>query len=245
ALITYGLTRMARLVGEIHAAREELSRMAVAEERLRLARDVHDVLGLSLSAITLKSELTYRLIAEQPEWAREELADVLVLARRALTEVRMVASGRQELSLEDELALARSVLAAAGIDARIGRVEVSLPARVATVLATLVREGVTNVLRHSKARWCEIGLSRVGSAVVLDIVNDGVPVDPVDAVSSGAAGSGIPNMRHRIAWLGGELVAGAEDGGRHRLHATIPVLGSRDPVAAGADGTRTATGPMA
>jgi len=137
ALIAFGLTRMARLVGEIHGAQEELSRMAVAEERLRLARDVHDVLGLSLSAITLKSELTYRLIADQPERAREELADVLALARRALTEVRMVASGRQELSLEDEFASARSVLVAAGIDARIRRESVVLPSAVATVLATL------------------------------------------------------------------------------------------------------------
>src|SRR5436305_4144572 len=112
ALVTYGMTRMARLVGEIHAAREELSRMAVAEERLRLARDVHDLLGLSLSAITLKSELTYRLINDHPQRARDELADMLVLARRALGEVRMVAAGRREVSLEDEWASAQSALSA-------------------------------------------------------------------------------------------------------------------------------------
>ncbi|AEV84234.1 two-component system, NarL family, sensor histidine kinase DesK [Actinoplanes sp. SE50] len=148
-LIVYGLTRLARLLADLHAARQDLVRMATAEERLRLARDVHDLLGLSLSAITLKSELTYRLMDAHPDRARRELAEVLTLSRRALSEVRTIVDPGREISLADECRTAHRLLTAAGIRVRV--VEQGRPptGRVGTVLATVLREGVTNVLRHT------------------------------------------------------------------------------------------------
>ncbi|MGH3916376.1 MAG: sensor histidine kinase, partial [Pseudonocardiaceae bacterium] len=118
-LIVYGLTRLARLVGDLYGARDELRRMAIAEERLRFARDAHDLLGMNLSAITLKAELTNRLIVVNPERARAELADMLVMSRKAMSDVRMVVSGRRELSLDEELRSAHSVLSAADVDLRV------------------------------------------------------------------------------------------------------------------------------
>ncbi|HYN93819.1 MAG TPA: histidine kinase [Pilimelia sp.] len=223
ALVVYGMTRLARLVHEVHTARRELSRIAVAQERLRLARDVHDLLGLSLSALTLKCELTCRLIDDHPERARAELTDMLAIARRALTDVRMVASGGRELSLPDEWNAARSVLAAADIEARLHRDGAALTGQVGSALATVLREGITNVLRHSKASWCEVTLRNADGTAVLDIVNDGVGDEPLDLAPPLMAGNGIGNLSHRVGMLGGELRAAPESPGHYRLRATIPV----------------------
>jgi two-component system sensor histidine kinase DesK len=220
-LVVYGLTRLARLVNEVHAARAELSRMAAAEERLRLARDVHDLLGLSLSALTLKCELTYRLINDHPERARAELADMLAIARQALADVRMVAAGRRELSLSHEWGSAQGVLSTADIDVRIRRDDGDISGPVATVLATVLREGVTNVLRHSKASWCEITLRTGDDAVELDILNDGVNESGSDE-DDDLAGRGIGNLSHRVRQVGGSLRAGVEAGGRYRLTVSVP-----------------------
>jgi two-component system sensor histidine kinase DesK len=222
-LVVFGLTRLARLVNEVHAARAELSRMAAAEERLRLARDVHDLLGLSLSALTLKCELTYRLMNDHPERARAELADMLAIARRALADVRMVAAGRRELSLPHEWGSAQSVLSTADIDVRIRRDQGEIKPPAATVLATVLREGVTNVLRHSKASWCEITLRTHENVVELDIVNDGVNEESGSDRGDALAGRGIGNLSHRVSHVGGTLRAGVEEGGRYRLTASIPM----------------------
>jgi two-component system sensor histidine kinase DesK len=224
-LTVYGLTRLANLVIELHAARSELARMAVAEERLRFARDLHDLLGYSLSAITLKSELTHRLVVTQPARAQEELSEVLDISRRALADVRSVASGYRELSLDAEAKSARSVLLAADVDAHLRFDHGGLPVQVRTVLATVLREGVTNVLRHSKAERCEITVRQEGGRVRLDIVNDGVQPAPTGPAPHG--GSGIDNLSARIAALGGRLTAGVDPDGRFRLHATLPVSGHR------------------
>ncbi|GAB2754817.1 sensor histidine kinase [Amycolatopsis magusensis] len=220
AMITYGLTRLARLVGDLHGARHELSRMAVAEERLRFSRDVHDLLGMSLSAITLKTELTNRLLAEQPERARAELEDVLAISRRAMADVRMVAGGDRRLSFDEECDQAQSALSAAEVNVRISREHRELDERVGTVLATVLREGVTNVLRHSVARYCEISVHEVGEVIRLVITNDGVTGEGAD--TSPGAGNGLRNLSHRVSQVDGALTTSSVDG-RYRLRVDVPV----------------------
>lgn len=106
-LITFGMTRLAQLVGELYAMRSELARLAVTQERLRFARDLHGLLGYSLSSITLKSELAYRLVEKQPERAKQELTEILGISRQALADVREVSSSYRQMSLAAEAASAR------------------------------------------------------------------------------------------------------------------------------------------
>lgn len=229
-LVTYGLTRLSSLVLALHEARTELARLAVADERLRFARDLHDLLGYSLSAITLKSELTLRLIPLAPERARGELAEILEISRGALADVRTVASGYRELSLETEAESARSVLTAAEVEVRMALDYGTIPVRVRTVLATVLREGVTNVLRHSKAEHVDVTVRKEGSSVRLDVVNDGVPVRLAGSGRTG--GSGIRNLEVRAGELGGGLVAGVDPDGRFRLTATVPTGDPARPAGA-------------
>ena len=234
SLVVFGLLWLIRLATELDATRKRLAEMAVAEERLRFARDLHDLLGMSLSAIALKSELTTRLLAVDGDRATDELGEILGLTRQALSDVRSVASGYRELSLESESRSAQSVLAAADVQVRIEMAHQDLPVPVRTVLAVVLREGVTNILRHSRVENCEIAVLRTADGVCLDIVNDGVEtvvstVPVAKAAGNGglarheAPGSGIGNMSHRVSGLGGQLTAGVEADGRFRLRAVVPV----------------------
>jgi two-component system, NarL family, sensor histidine kinase DesK len=220
-LVVYGMSRLAGLVNEVHAARSELAKMAVAQERLRFARDLHDLLGYSLSAITLKSELTHRLLAKQPTMAEEQLSEILDISRKALADVRTVAHGYRELSLDSEADSARSVLLAADVQVRMDLHYDELPRRVGTVLATVLREGVTNILRHSKAERCDITVRQSDHQVRIDIVNDGGAQDDPEDVLRG--GSGIHNLSVRVSALGGKLAAGLDHDGLFRLHAVVPL----------------------
>lgn len=225
-LITYGLTWMARSVRQLRAAQQELTEVALAETRLRFARDLHDLLGLSLSAITLKSELAYRLILLDPAKARTELGEVLDISRHALADVRSVASGYHEMSLEEECRTAESLLTTADLDVRMEVQYGDLAPDVSTVLATVLREGVTNVLRHSKGEHCEITICRSEDEVRLRIVNDGV----TRPRENNRWGSGIRNMSDRVAALGGMLTADVEDAGRFGLCASIPAAPAAAPA---------------
>ncbi|WP_083255139.1 sensor histidine kinase [Amycolatopsis orientalis] len=226
-LMVFGLIWLIRLVTELGETRKRLAEVAVAEERLRFARDLHDLLGMSLSAIALKSELTSRIMDIDTTRASDELLEILGLTRQALTDVRSVASGYRELSLDQESRSAQAVLVAADVQVRLEVEHEDLPATVRTVLAVVLREGVTNVLRHSKVERCEIAVRRTCDGVALDIVNDGVgngrPAGSGKPVRVEAAGSGITNMSDRVAGLGGELTAGVEPDGRFRLRAVVPV----------------------
>ncbi|HEX3592806.1 MAG TPA: histidine kinase [Pseudonocardiaceae bacterium] len=221
--IGYGLTALMRLIAEVQATREQLAAMAIAEERLRFARDLHDLLGLSLSAITLKCELTNRLLVVAPAQASEELTEILTLARQALSDVRSVASGYRELQFDEESQSAESVLTAADVRVRMDLDHCELPVRVRTVLAVVLREGVTNVLRHSKASQCDIVLRHAGHEVSLAIVNDGVGLANGHVIP-GAPSSGIQNLSERVAKLGGDLDCGpAGTEGSYRLCVRLPV----------------------
>jgi two-component system sensor histidine kinase DesK len=220
-LIVYGLSRMSRLVVQLRRTRRELAHMAVVRERLRFARDLHDLLGYSLSAVTLKSELTRRLIGKNPERALTELEEIREISRQALADVRQLASGYRDMSLEDELRSARSVLAAADITVLMDVRHSALSPQVSSVLATVLREGVTNVLTHSKAENCTVIVSEHGGIVRLNIANDGVPEKPAEPPSP-HGGSGVRNLTTRASALGGTLSTLTEVGW-FRLSVELPL----------------------
>ncbi|MEV8594619.1 histidine kinase [Streptomyces sp. NPDC052012] len=235
-LVIYGLSRLTDLVHELHATRDELARMAVGQERLRFARDLHDLLGYSLSAVTLKGELIHRLITVRPEQAREETTELLKVARQALADVRLVSRGYRDMSLRDEAASAASILASADIRAQVDIDCGPLHPVADTALATALREGVTNILRHSKVESCTIRAVRQDEMVLLTLVNDGAHTSGKG--SGGPSGSGLGNLRERFTAIGGRLTAGMRDDGRFHLEALAPAT---PPVAAGppdADGGR-------
>ncbi|TFV91248.1 histidine kinase [Blastococcus sp. CT_GayMR16] len=200
---------------ELVEARDELARNAVAQERLRFARDLHDLLGHSLSLIALKSELAGRLAEIDPARARQEMADVEAAARRALAEVRDAVSGYRQVSLAQALAEARSALSAAGITLRSPAPGEPLPGTVDAVLGWVVREATTNVLRHSGAGVVTVELTTDDDEVTLTVSDDGQG-------AAGTAGDGLAGLEERVSALGGRLRAGSGSGGGFRLTAVLP-----------------------
>ena len=207
------------------AARHELARLAVADERSRIARDLHDTLGHSLSVIALKSELAGRLVDDDPARAKAEMADVERVARESLSAVRETIGGYRQPTLAAELAGARSALAAAGIDGRVEPAPEGIPAPVDAVLGWAVREGVTNIVRHARAGSAEIRVELSEAAAGVDIRNDGsragAAADDASATPR-RAGTGLAGLRERVAIFGGVVEAGPV--GRWRLPA--PRLGA-------------------
>jgi two-component system sensor histidine kinase DesK len=203
---------------ELCAARAELAELAVAEERERFARDLHDLLGHSLSVIALKAELAGRLVRERPEDAGREIAELEQVARTALGEVREAVSGYRRPTLDDELAGARMALTAAGIEPEVHRAHLTLAPETEAVLAWAVREGATNVIRHSRARRCTITVSGCPEQATVEIVDDGAAAAPVGA----GAGHGITGLAERARAVGGELEAAAETGAGFRLAVAVP-----------------------
>jgi two-component system sensor histidine kinase DesK len=208
---------------ELRAAREELARNAVAEERLRFARDLHDLLGHSLSLIALKSELAGRLAERDPARARQEMADVEAAARQALAEVRDAVSGYRQVGLDQALAEARSALSAAGVTLRPPATTDGLPAAVDAVLGWVVREATTNVLRHSRARTVTVELVPGPDDVRLTVTDDGRGDD-------GPWGAGLAGLAERVEALGGRLEAGRAPGHGFRLTAVVPTRVVADQV---------------
>jgi two-component system, NarL family, sensor histidine kinase DesK len=221
-IVIFGLTRLYQLVDQVHAAQDTFTQLAVAEERSRFSRDVHDLLGLSLSAIMLKTELVSKLVEEQPERARVELEEVMQITRKALAEARQVATGHRELTLSEECDSAASVLTTANVEVSLVREHKGFPGPISSTLATVLREGVTNVLRHSEATWCTITLGSHDGLAELEVVNDGV-LSPRAARATNGAGSGLPNLTERVRALGGNLTSTIEKSCRHRLRVTIPL----------------------
>ncbi|MEU7886145.1 histidine kinase [Microbispora bryophytorum] len=217
-LVVYALLRLAQIVKELQAARESLARAAIVEERLRAARDLHDLLGHSLAAILLTCELARRL-----KCPRERIEEIVVMAEGARADLRSVSGEQRELSLAAEVESARTVLSAAGIRVTVEQAELHLPAEVETVLGTVLREAVTNVLRHSEARHCAITMRADERGLRLRVRNDGV-----SAGKTRRGSSGIGNLTTRLAALDGRL-ASHVDGDRFTLDACVP---HRAPVPA-------------
>jgi two-component system, NarL family, sensor histidine kinase DesK len=202
-----GVVRLASALREIHAARGELARMAVVEERLRMARDLHDLLGHTLTMITLKSELAVRLVHQDPTQAALEMREVEQAARQTLREVRLAVAGYRQPTLQIELEGARQLLEAAGIIYTIEQSADALPVAVDAVLAWVVREAVTNVIRHSQARWCRVCITATPRCVSAEIINDGVRAPGLHSAASPTS-MGLASLAERVAAQGGQLTAG-------------------------------------
>lgn len=210
----------------LRLAQDEIARLAVQGERHRIAADLHDVLGHTLSVIVLKAELATKLVDRDPSAARAEMADVERIAREALATTRKVVTGIATTTLADELLRVRTVLSGAGIDLVLepagGLPDLrGLTSSSEHALAMIVRESVTNILRHAHATTCRIGVRGNDATVSVDIVDNGRGGDVV-------AGNGIRGMRARLAEVGGslEVVVSHASTGIH-VRATVPVTGAR------------------
>ncbi|MFS8100175.1 histidine kinase [Lentzea alba] len=194
---------------------------AVTAERVRVARDLHDLLGYSLSAIKLKSELAHRIVVDRPDHAREHISDILDITHHALADVRSLARSYRPLSLADTSDSAKAMLAASNIDVRVELDHDPLPEPVETVLAAVLCEAVTNVLRHSDARTCTIGVRQHGTTVLLDVINDGAATRPASADCNG-----VRNQAERVHAAGGTFTARHVGDGSFHVHAAIPAAPS-------------------
>jgi two-component system sensor histidine kinase DesK len=213
---------------ELRRARADLARLAVAEERLRFGRDLHDLLGHSLSVIAVKAQLARRLMPDRSEEAAEHLDDLQTVARQALAEVREAVSGYRLPTLAGELAGARMALEAAGIEAVVGTPSASAASGLSpdaeALLAWTVREGTTNVIRHSAARRCTIVVAPAEAGTSVEVRDDGA-----GANGSAPAGHGLVGLRERAERIDGRLDAGAAPGGGFRLRVSVPG-GAREPA---------------
>ena len=188
-----------RMNRRLRKANEEIEQLAKVAERERIARDLHDVLGHTLSVITLKSELAGKLIERDPERAGKEIREVEQISRQALTDVRDAIRGYRSQGLAAELAQAKSTLETAGLTVQCdAATTVKLPAVQESVLSLAVREAVTNVVRHAQARTCRMRLEQQNGSCRLEIQDDGLG-------SSNGEGNGLRGMRERVEMLGGTL----------------------------------------
>jgi two-component system, NarL family, sensor histidine kinase DesK len=183
---------------KLKRAQQEVEHLAKVAERERIARDLHDVLGHTLSVIILKSELAGKLISRDPERARAEMKDVETTSRAALADVRNTIRGYRAQSLEAELKQSLTALETAGVSVQAHTAEISLTPAQESVVAMVVREAVTNVVRHAGARNCQVHLSSSDGTCLLEIRDDGTGGSSIE-------GNGLRGMRERIEALGGNL----------------------------------------
>jgi two-component system sensor histidine kinase DesK len=224
-LLVYGLTRLAQLAVQLEHLRGELARQAVAGERLRMARDTHDLLGLGLSAIAMKGDLIGKLIGRDDARAGDEIAELARICATARADIRLVAGEARDLPLDAELAAACGVLASAGIDVRAWGSAAPPPSAAAagTVLVPVVREAVTNILKHSRASYCVLEMTADASLLRLLITNDGSDdADGAPMAAPGRTGNGLRNLAARLEAAGGHLAIRREDG-TFSLAAEIPL----------------------
>ncbi|MGP3943045.1 sensor histidine kinase [Streptomyces sp. 6N106] len=214
-----GVRQMVRTTRALRAARATVAQLAANEERLRLARDLHDLLGHSLSLITLKSELAGRMLPDKPEQAARQVADIERVSRQALVDVREAVSGFRRPTLEAEVAGARTALAAAGVAADLSRVAThhpDLPPDQEGALAWALREAVTNVVRHSGARRCAVTLDETGDELCLTVTDDG-------RGGTGPHGNGLTGLAERLQLADGRLETGPGERGGFTLRALVPL----------------------
>jgi len=260
-LLAHSAERRNALMYRLKETRAELARAAVAEERLRISRDLHDLLGHSLSLITLKAELAGRVIRTDPERAAREIAELETVARRSLTEVRQAVTSYRQPTLAAELVSSRRMLASAGIDCRVRAPGAySLPPAVDALLGWTVREGATNIVRHAAAKHAKISIKVTDTEASARLSDDGigpsangaVPGVLGDETAAGpdaagaqavapAAGSGLTGLAERAARLGGTLSAGAGQDGGFWLRVSVPLTApAGEPAEGGAGESATA-----
>ncbi|MGW2930429.1 sensor histidine kinase [Streptomyces sp. NPDC001156] len=242
-MVTAAILSLSEAVRELRAAREELARRAVEKERLRFSRDLHDLLGHTLSVIVVKSEAARRLADRDLDAALMQVTDIESVGRQALTEIREAVTGYREGSLATELDRARSALTAAGIEPLVRQSGPPLVPQTEALLGWVVREAVTNAVRHSGASRCEIAVEGTAGRVRLTISDngDGAPSTPPPA---GIGGTGLKGLAERLGAAGGSLRAGPSPRGGFTVTAELPVEGelpmepSAAPLSGAATGSR-------
>ena len=229
-VITLVLRRRSVLIAELRAAQGQVARLAaadaVADERLRFARDLHDLLGHSLSLIVLKAELARRLLERGDDQGRAhtEVSEIEEAARRALVEVREAVAGYRAPSLAAELERGRSALSTAGVQLTADQPPAGLTPAADELLAWVVREAVTNVVRHSGARQVSISFAGGDGQVTLEVVDDGAgAATGWDWLSAVKHGSGLLGLQERVAAAGGRFAAGPAASGGFRVRAEVPL----------------------
>ncbi len=210
AFVTFGVRRAFESNRELAETRVELARLAAENERIRSARDLHDLLGHSLTTITVKAGLARQLGAADPARSQQEIAEVEELARRSLADVRAAVTSYRDVSLAGELATGRELLRAAGITADLPRAVDAVEPSNQELFGWVVREGLTNVVRHAHASSCSVRLSPCS----VEIVDDGVG-------GNGASGNGLAGLRERVAAAGGVVDAGPAEPKGWRLRVSL------------------------
>ncbi|MEV7356088.1 histidine kinase [Kitasatospora sp. NPDC091276] len=210
------------IIWELETAREAQSRLAVAEERLRFSRDLHDVMGRNLTTIALKSELAVQFARRGRPEAADQMAEVQRIAQESQREVRDVIRGYRTADLHAEAIGARAVLRSADVACEIdlGENADQLPPPIQSVLGWVIREATTNVLRHSEAAHCLIRLNLQDGRAVLELENDGVPAVPLPSLGGG---TGLRGLRERLAAHDGELTIPEAAQGTFRMLAAVPL----------------------
>ncbi|MGC9496917.1 sensor histidine kinase [Streptomyces sp. WG7] len=211
------------LMWELKRAKDTETRLAMAEERLRFRRDLHDVMGRNLAVIALKSELAVQMARRGRPEAVDQMVEVQRLAQDAQGEAHGAVRGNRKVDLRIELLGAAGVLEAAGVRCSItGADQLELPSAVQSALGWVVREATTNVLRHGNAQWCAITLAvtptAAGQRVVLTVESDDTPIEP-----PGTTRSGLPGLRERLGALDSTLQAELGEQGTFRLTAEVPL----------------------
>ncbi|MFE3448196.1 sensor histidine kinase [Nonomuraea sp. NPDC059194] len=243
----YALVRSVRMAEELDRAKAELAEAAVLKERLRISRDLHDGLGRSLTAIALKGDLAARLVERDPVSAKTEVGELVQVAREAVQDVRQVARGYRQMSLPGEVDRAVALLEASGVACQVNLAAAALPRPSEETLAWGVREGVTNILRHSRATTCSISTSVRAGTARLEVVNDGVGAPEPEAVSEAvsaqasaqvsaqasaqvsagvsaqvSAGNGLTGLGERARQAGGTVTAEPSGPNGFRLTMEVP-----------------------
>jgi signal transduction histidine kinase len=218
ALLIYGLSRLNRTAVQLDIARHELAAVALTRERLRVTRDTHDTLGLTLATIALKTDLASSLLVRGDPRANREIEQLLQLAASVAADADHIVNGTLALGLESEIAAAEDVLSAAGVAAHVTVQHMPPQGRASSELAAVLREAVTNVLRHSTASECFVTVETQADGIVLSVDNDGCKPAP-DA----PRGRGLRNIGERIERLGGAVTTNATTE-RFSLQVRVPIL---------------------
>lgn len=228
--VIYAVVRLVVVTRELEKVRSQLAEAAVLKERLRISRDLHDGLGRSLTAIALKGDLARRLLDRDTAAASGELTELVQVARDAAQDVRQVARGYREMSLVQEVHRAVALLEASGVTCQTNLTDVDVPRPLDETLAWTVREGITNVVRHSRATTCSITTSRTKQTIRLELVNDGAPEPSPESDSEAAApaapdGNGLIGLAERAGQIGGVLTTERTGSGGFRLVMELPASG--------------------
>lgn len=232
--VTAALLTLSETVMELRSTRQELARTAVEKERLRFSRDLHDLLGHTISVIVVKSEAARRLAPHDMDEALRQVTDIESVGRQALTEIREAVTGYREGSLATELDRARSALTAAGIEPTVRRSGPPLSPQTEALLGWVAREAVTNVLRHSTATACAFVIDGTPDRVRLTVTDDGRT--PAAPPAPGVGGTGLKGLTERLTAAGGSLEAVPGPEGGFVVTAQLPADAVGEPDANGPSG---------